>query len=428
MQMTLRTQALAALTALCVIGVGAAAVILFPRGPVYGPADLLPAESTLIFIQNVQPDIKITLGSIIPSLQTLPSYSGSTAALMRLPDGSTDWIVFEQMQNQTEPTIRAENPASFDLIRTGSPLGEEENFRTLMRSISGKSMLYVNAHKLQTSLPASVRKATGPMAIALSPQELGLARFTETRVGGNVSNGIRPFFVNPILTVQAADMRMFLSSLSEELAGDRSIAYEGRIKAWFAETFGTDLSLQYDFLPLLNDQSTFALGKITASGGLVAVLEGTGGGDLQKKLEAMHQGFGGRVAGIARLQRTFDDKFTYDNVRVDGSSVSITQEDVGGWSLMLNSNGTKTFATATNGRRFILSNSEAALRSAIGAYPPPVEGPSPIAQGSINPTALKTLLQSWIGEDPLVQLPGLKKADLHWQVLRSGNVTLLRLF
>lgn len=433
MQMTLRTQALAALTALCVVAVGAVAFVLFPRGPVYGPADLLPADRTIAFFTGLDKAGAERISALLPIVHTLPLQdTPATFALVTMSNGNTAWLTFTAKGPGTSPGVTSSDPAALTLLADGSaPLSENPDFHSLVSLHKKEADLwaFVRVPAVSLNVPTAWKVAPGPISLSVTAQGMEIARTTTARAVDTVSTGIRPFFVNPVFSMQTADLSAFISTTQDGLAGSRSTAFAGLMKNWFTETFGPDLSLQYDLLPLFLEQSTIAMGKVSATGGLITMAEGTGDAGIKERLNALHTGFANGLAGVARMQRTFDEKFTYDNMRVDGSAVSNTREDLAGWDLHITTNGKRTFATAQNGRRFILSNNAAALRLALAAYPSPLNGPAPIAQGSMDPQAVQTLLQSWTGGEKL--LPALldaRKTILQWQVLRSSNVVMLRMY
>lgn len=413
------------------VALGIAVVILtalfFPRAASYGPADVLPADRTLLYLENADPSVPAQLGFLVPVLHTMPPTDGTAAALIRHDDGSAHWVVFEKDETGAA-AMRAVHPGTLALIGTGASLSDDAAYRTLARGRAGTgSWLYVHAAQDHLALPDALEPPGGPLSIALPSSGIhiawpaaGMVRPLSAAFGSTDDQ-------RTILHLQAGDLRSLLGQLSGMLTDHTTLAYESALRAWFARTFGQDLSLVYDLAPLLEGQTSVTL--MQTNSGTLALLEGTAD-NAARQLDALHAGFAASLGTAQRVERTFDDAFSIRHVRA-GSDARESTDEVSGWHLRSATRGDSGLHSAVRGDRFMLSNDISLLRAALEtpAVPPPAASGMPVARGTLHDEAARGLLQTALpGEALPVPADLLSAPLLHWELVRSGNLTVLRVY
>lgn len=421
----LKTQAIIGIAAAVGIGLIAATALLFPRSQSYGPAEMLPADRTALYLEHTDASVLMRLRSTVPSLDTLPPDAGATAALIRHDDGSRRWVVFARDEAGAS-AIRAD-ASTLALIGTGARLSDDPAFRALSRDRAGTgSWLFLRDAQHDLSLPPVLAQPHGPLSIELRPDETRVA-WTTDGVTRPLTSGFKDIGMPVVLRVQSGDLRRFVATASDALSPDTRLAYKAALRGWFERAFGKDVSLAYDLGPLLEDQASLTLAR--AQSGTVALLEGRSRG-AASRLEALHAAFRATAGGALHVQRTFDEQFRVHNVRA-GSETTDDTSVIEGWTVRSTTRENNGIHSALKGDRFILSDDADLLREAIDALPvPAADGPGMIvAHGELDTEDTRSLLQTALpGQEP--PLPGALASEplLRWELIRNGNLAILRVF
>jgi hypothetical protein len=427
MRFTFKTQALLGIAAFICVALTLAAVILFPRSRMSGPAELLPAESTLAYIERYDSSQSALITSLLPGLLGVPvSDEPSTIAIVKMNDGTNAWIRFAR---EGEAAITSSNQSALAMLGTGAMLSDNDTFAALSRTNNSAGLwAYVRPQDVPPAVNTAIRTPETPFAISIAQDGVRVAWEHAGEAMATVSDGQKMLFANPVLAVQAGDMKDVLSRASSLLGDGTRLAYEGALRAWFSRNFGSELSPVYDLSPLLDGRSALTIGQ-NNDGTYAAVLEGNID-DAETHLNKLHEGARSSLTGVVRVQRTFDEQFEQNNLRADESAVADEERDVSGWTLRETAINGRGLYSARNGDRFILSNNAALLRKALETSASVQEGSgNAIARGTLNSATARQALRNLLPEEELPLPAGLLlKADIHWEWLRQGRLSVLRVY
>lgn len=411
------------------IAVVVLAAILFPRTASYGPADVLPAERTLLYMENADTQTIDRLGFLLPVLHTMTDVGvDAAAALIRHDDGSAHWLLFGR-DASGNPDMRAANPATLTLIGTGARLRNDAGFRALAQGRPGTgSWIYVRDAQEHLALPDTLQQPVGPLAIAATDDDMRIMWQADT-MARPLSAAFGDTGSNPVVfRLQTGDAERALGDLAGMLNGRTMLAYEAALRSWFARTFGTDLSLAYDLAPLVRGQSSVTV--VQTGSGTHALLEAASdrAGIL---LDALHAGATASIGGAQHMDRTFDENFRIRHVRAGTETASSSQE-LNGWLLQSTERDGKGVYSALKGERFMLSTDEQLLRTAMDTIAAPHDDGLPgmtVARGELRGDQARTLLQTGLPGEELPLPPDLLSSPLlRWELVRSGNLSVLRAY
>lgn len=429
MNITLRTQVLAGLTSLCVIALGAAATMFWPHAPSSSVAQLLPAESITALISDPTTESIATFGRFSVAMRSLPTDDTSAvlAGVQTTDAGGSiraGWIRFRQ-GNNGQPAIDASDDFLLTLLNNGKPtLADDDTFRSLSSSrTAGTPWAYVrSAQAGSTSFPIPANQA---LALSASGSSVSVS-WIENERRDSLPTNMRDVFSTPVFGVQAGSLRDIVAAASSTWKDAARLGYDGRLRAWFADTFGSDTSMTYALLPLLNEEASLQLGRMSATGALIGLLEGETRDDADDVLDVLHKGFASGNGGAVRMQRTFDEKFDFDNIRSGGGQTEQSEEQVGGWTVKRTDRAGGSFVSAVNGRRFIIGTNYAAVTKALSIYPDPSDSAA-VLRGYLDPSAVRARMNAWLPGEPL-PLPSILldgSGVIQWEVVRSGDLNTL---
>ena len=162
------------------------------------------------------------------------------------------------------------------------------------------------------------------------------------------------YFPSAIISITKHD----LASLWDEL---KSTTPEGILIQTIKDTFGSDSSLQYDVLPLLEDTVTLEFYR-NESGVLLFAISGQtknrrGTAALLSKL---HESFEQNMeSGMEVTERLLDGRFPSKDVRTNGTSDNNKMDSVNMWQVQqtFSTESTPLLTTAIRGTEFFVSNS-----------------------------------------------------------------------
>jgi hypothetical protein len=408
MQFSVRTQVIiGAVSLLCLLLAGTSFALLRQIGP--SPASLLPADRTVMLVSNLSPAMQKKLQTVLPALADAPLRGQDTpvAALVRSGTALT-WVTFDARGNaQTSVPL---------LTESETPLSSDAAFRQLRQTYDAQSpWLFVRFPETPLhvdgltgpTVPASVTVGTGAVQIAWPTR-------MQTGFTGPVpqeSNGT-------VLRVSAAQLTSFLTSATTLLTEQNRLTVKTLLTAWISHTVGPEVSAAYDVLPLLDGAGTLTVAQ-TGSGTDIA-LRALPHDARDASLVRIEQGIVSVAAGTERVQRTFDEKFSFDTIRLaEGDEAETAQ--IGAWSVHL-SPAASTMA-GRMGREWAFGTDRAlfttllqAMQSSAGQH---------IAEGTVDPAALNILLERWRIHLalPWDLLPAGK--DVFWTLDRKGGLAVL---
>lgn len=429
MHITLRTQVLAGITSLCVIALGTAATLFWPRTPSSSVAQLLPAESVTALISDANAESIATFGRFSAAMRSVPTDDASAilAGVQTTDAGGSvraGWIRFRQGGNG-QPAIDASDDFLLTLLNNGKPtLADDDTFRSLSASrTAGTPWAYVrSAQAGSTAFPIPANR---PLALSASGGMVSVSWVEDERRDA-LPTDMRDVFAVPVFGMQAGSLRDIVATAASTWKDAARLGYDGRLRAWFADTFGNDASMTYALLPLLNEEASLQLGRMSATGALIGLLEGETRGDAEDAMDALHKGFASGNGGAVRMQRTFDEKFDFDNIRSGGGQTEQSEEQIGGWTVRRTDRAGGSFVSAVNGRRFVIGTNHAAVTKALSAYPEPSENAA-ILRGYLDPAAVRARMNAWLPGEPL-PLPSVLSDGsglIRWEVIRSGDLNTL---
>lgn len=417
MNISIRTQLIiGAASLLCLLLVGLSLLLLRQIGP--SPASLLPADRTLILIENVQPEVREALGTIIPFLNTIPPYRGTTAALVRLPDGKTDWLIFGETKDaRGGKSIGSENPMTFALLGTGSALSADPGFLALAHNYKpGPSWIYVQNPAMQMmvqglqlpSVPLSLELGTGSLRLAW-PSRMTTA-FTGPVMG---EDG------NAIVRLNAATLSLFLKNAASIFTDAVRMPAEALLQSWISRTVGKDISMTYDIVPMLDGPGivTIAAASETLDAGVRALPSES----AENKLQRLEQEAIGASADVEQVERKFDEKFTLETIQAKTNMIPVETEQ-SGWTIR--TIASDKFVTARKGREFIVATGDALLNALLAATLGNAH--QQIADGMIRENAVTDLLRQWHIplHLPWNLIPGTGDTIM-WTMNRQGGLAVL---
>lgn len=203
------------------------------------------------------------------------------------------------------------------------------------------------------------------------------------------------------------------------------IPAEALLRQTLAELFGDELSPAYDLLPLLGKGTTL---QIARGGGESSVFLLNGSMEDPQALDARLSRLQGLFADarplVEQRQRTFDDGWTFHDVRVNPAAVERTERMLGGWRVQTTSHpeSGKAMLSARDGNRYILTNDPAAFEayaaSTHGSLSLPFHGGSFLAGGFVDLGAMRPLVEILAPDETGV--PSMQGA-FRWSLVRENE-------
>lgn len=219
-----------------------------------------------------------------------------------------------------------------------------------------------------------------------------------------------------------------LQAYGESAGSGNALLAQAIVRARLAEIAGTDISLQYEVLPLLEEPATLFVEPANGSGALGFLLEGQADAvTLAQTMDRLHASVAASLATGVVTRSTFEDT-TVSQVRQDPDALQSTEEQIGRWHVRRTGLGenspTRGIATASDGRHFMISNNRAWTDAWLHAD---AAIPLPRAQGQwVMGGVVRTSDVLPGGQGPLWDflLPGLEQ-QFAWSVEQMGGVRML---
>ncbi|MDD4287647.1 MAG: hypothetical protein PHO20_03785 [Candidatus Peribacteraceae bacterium] len=416
------------------------------------PADLLPADETLILFSSTDDALLRQYETWLPILKTLPvAEIPRTVAVVQVPNEGKALVVFARRpvapdalpsgakwtQHEVGPLfVSASSPAVFPLLQEPArPLRSSQAFTLLARGGTEQSP-WIFVERSLLPAPTTLTDSVLDTLFLHSTSHLGIfprsgsgmiVRLFPASTDGRSLSLPHPMGRTPEFSIALARPESTLGELQGKLSQESRIMLDTRMLTFFSETFGDDVSFLYDVLPLLARPARLSLSR-TASGTLSLLLQGSAS-DAAPAIARLHEAFRGSRTTARTVTRVFDGRYTFRNVRDDTHMITDELVSVGGMQMHKTIHATQgEFCSAIQGEDFLLSTDCMLLEHAILERP---QGPgaSALAAGTFSSASLSLLLGSDLPTLLLPASPLLPTNDdtLQWSLSRQGDILTLTL-
>ncbi len=429
------------LVAVAGVALGAGFVYLTLRNQTSMAEDVLPANETIAVMHNADGEMIDAVRGITNLLDNAPQLMNDeeSAALVRMPDGTTEWVVLRPSQEGGTFEIDGSAQAQ-DLIRTaGVLLRRDEQYRA-MASARTKQDGWIYLADLGEN-PAvgfaqrvAIQRKGEVMRLILSPSRPSLEAGLERDV---IAAFPAPFFV-----MSVADAQVALQMTKQAMNPDALLLATARLRQWAKDHLGPGISLDRDLAALLRGSATLQLARTTETGAVLGVLTGVlpQNADVDALLGQLHEKFVQGLPKIAHFQRDLGDNLSVSDLRLDDTVVVTQSKSINGWGVRLSSHKELGFilASAWQGNRFMISNDPDALERLVrdrgelpSIYLSTEQAPTGelLAGGFAEFSQMKDVLPSSLPGLVLARfpLPWLPFSRALWTLERKDGVTALEL-
>ena len=412
-------------------------IIIVENLTVYGnsPADFLPTEETIAVLHDIDQQMFTQDKADFPSLEGIPFATGSTVAILRMSDGTQEAVSFELSTKGTFGpfAVTVSNPEVSSLLQKQnvSPLGRDASYKLLQGAHDKTPWRYIATDAIPHS-----NGLWEEMEYALlyggtdfiGTQEIDHRRTISSKKLQDIRTSIPESAArlpHSIVRISLASPVAVWERIQKSLSAKQQIVLEG-MERRYVQQWGDDISI-LDIHALMKQPSTF---HITASGGVMHfAIEGSEN-DLTKRehtLDRIHNSFAKTLPSSRITKRVLDQRFNSTDIRYDQTQITQEVEKDGDWTIR----GTRTTEdpdgvfTATNGKRFIMSDNKETLKAVIHtqeAQQTAQQNGYIYAIGEIDQEGLQnwtaTFLQAKDRTSLLREFPN----TLFWQTIINGSV------
>lgn len=412
MNISFRTQCIIGVTSLiCILVAGTSFALLQEIGP--SPAALLPAERTLLLITNLSPDLQRTWQQTLPDLQDAPlTENGPMTAALIQKGQEKEWVLFDVhgMPSTKKPL----------LMNGEASLSSEDSYRQLRATYTASSpWMFVRFPEvplaiegLETpSLPITITIGTGSVSIAW-PMRM------ESALIGLVSEEIP----TTIASISAAKLGTLIMNIGALLTDNNTMIATSILQTWIQEIFGSDVSAQYDMLPLLDGVGTINIAQNNSGSLNVAVRVQPE--ELQEmSIDRLKKGAMNSGKDSKHISNVFDETFTFDTiVKTDDAPYEATK--MGIWDVSSTSGTNMLFAETKHA--WALGNEQELFHSLLSTMMPVLE--NAIGMGVLDIQIIDSILQRFGMRIhiPWELLLGVNHTA-HWTLKRQGGLAVLHI-
>lgn len=416
------------------------------------PADLLPAEETLILFSSADDALLRQYEAWMPVLRNLPvAEIPRTVAVVQVEGEGKVIVVFARRpvepdalpsgaqwtQRAVGPLfVSASSPAIFPLFTDPvHPLRSSRAFTLLARGETERSP-WIFVERSLLPAPATLTDSVLDTLLLRSTTHLGIfprsgsgmvVRLFPASTDGRPLPLPHPAGTAAEFSIALARPDSTFQTLQSVLTPENRIMLDTRILTFFAGTFGDDVSFTYDALPLLARPARLSMVH-TASGTVSLLLQGSAP-DAVPAIAKLHEAFRGSRTTARAVTRVFDSRYVFRNVRDDTTMVTDESAAVGGMQVRRTMHALEgQFCSAAQGEEFLLATDCALLERTILSRP---QGPgsSALAAGTFSRAGLAGLLA---GRLPVLLSPSSPllppSADpMQWSLSRQGDILTLTL-
>ena len=340
----------------------------------------LPADETVLLANKPTEESIADLEHIFPVLKNLSIPPDTeNLALVDMPNGPMELVFFLRRDTQVPIgwqkielppfVVVASSQSLVDLLaKEKLNLSSVQEFKALYNSNKKKetwSFFKMPKRNSETVFDSILEELAANEAQYVSYKKTENGFFLRTFGTNKKQHGIIPttvtlYLKDPILSITMQNLPDLWSTVQSSLIPDEADKMEGILAQIAVNTFGHDVSFQYDVLPLLEDTSTLEFNR-SESGILLFAI--TGHTKTRKKtaliLSKLHKSLEQTMDyGIETKTRILDDRFTSRDIRMNGDDAKNEMSAVGMWQIQqtLSSENVPIFTTAIRGTEFFVSN------------------------------------------------------------------------
>lgn len=406
-------------------------------------AELVPAEKTIALIRHASSKDLQALRSDLPALNSVPSLPDNTRMNVAVMEGmipqSPQWILVPDdpraaslLSSHQPTTVRgvtliASSQAAINQLlidpKDERSLALGDDYQKLIDGYedgekpSSLQIYLANQHPNQETgildqwLAALI--TTDPTSFAIRLTQKGERLVPQASLPPTL---LLPSPL-PSLTVSlanAASLETFLAPLSP----DRATPLRATMLHSFAAFLGTNVSVDYDLLPLIQKETTLHIGPSQGTGALSLLLTGNAADptiDVAARVAALRDRLQSQHVPVAIDHRTFEGEYESTIVREGSAQSARGEEEYGGWQIF--PLGTLTLAVRSDG--IMIGNhpawQEQLIKENADVTPLPSTHTQRIAAGLVtrewadsfrkllNPLPLPSLMQRFMnGSSPLL--------------------------
>lgn len=420
------------------------------------PADFLPSNRTIALFSNVSEETLRKFETIFPQLGEVEPKPSSTIALLKAEDQIHIAEFLSATGNEDVNAlilgrfaVVTSNNLARDLLKTSTPrLSSINSYNSLVAQRKPTdTWVFLDISALPQSktitqelVSAAIPKGSTHAAITFEDDLTQLA-FAPVNIvpKQGLSPSIKSSLSDAIATIRFANASHAIEKMLTETDDTTRSFVEGALRQLVEDAFGPNISFQFDILPLFEGPTSLHLG-LNESGTLLVAIEGVAHSskDLDDRLEVLYEGFKTTLPTTRVTQRTFDKRFSAQDIRTDDSLISEETTKHENWVInSLESEDEKRFFTARRSATFVLSNDEDALmqileRSANITLPtsPSITSSIRISDGIIKTQELMAILEDEfpiLTEGSLLPFPLDFSGTVLWSVEQRGLITILTL-
>jgi hypothetical protein len=335
------------------------------------PADFVPvSEVQAILFHPSERSLK--------EFSDIKSNEAEAIVILTTPDGAAA-VQFIRDAKQSDGSIgpyilEVDNVEARDLIGIHEqPLSSDVTFSTLKTHASTETewaFLSASLFPQGASLFADVLKAllvakSSGVALWYIDNDISVRHISDALIAKKAPTTI-PEMPDSFAVFAFGNGQASFRSLQQSLQKDDAIVLEGLLQE-AVHTYGKNISLQYDILPLLKEPSSV---QLSASGGVLNILLS---GSMQETkslhsiLDRLHAEYERTLPSSKITKRVLDKRFSSIDIRHDPTMIERNQRAEEGWLVRSTSlaGSHKEMVTATQSNAFIIGTTRADVAHAI---------------------------------------------------------------
>ncbi|MDD5470171.1 MAG: hypothetical protein PHO92_05245 [Candidatus Peribacteraceae bacterium] len=356
-------------------------------------SDVLPARETVLLIEQPSQETIDQFGQWFPRLKgiAIPP-SSEAAALVRLPNGATELLIFARAHGQQE--------TAEELLGTFPPfvvLASSQEALTLVRETKGvlsqfkpfQQLVRVRARDGQwtylrtDALPAAAGTTEQLMRHLLFGQDRFAAITQQTDSVQIDTTDQQPpaikylatppetwSMANPILAIAVHDLAAAFRGALQQFPAEEQAVLQAILAQRIRAALGPDVSMEFDLLPLLENETMIALSR-NGSGALAFAIRGETKRAEQAMdlLRILQESAGNTLRGTEVRTRLFDGRFPAKDIRLAQQEQPEPAKTENGWHVWRGRTADETapLIGAVKGRTFVLSNDTASAEALLAA-------------------------------------------------------------
>ncbi|MBU0767078.1 hypothetical protein KKF55_04865 [Patescibacteria group bacterium] len=413
------------------------------------PADFLPEYHTVALFSKVDEETIRKFEAFFPVLGTITPNQKKTIALLAIEEELFVAEFLESDEDSTEETtfgrfsVSVSDPLAEALLKTSTPrLSSSLSYNQLVQE---ESWVFLDLSVLPFSktFPEKILNALIPIGSTHAALSFEDGRTQISFVGSTplpirgLSPTIESTFSGSALTLRSYNASHTWTKLTHALADTERSFLEGSVSRIVEETFGSSVSFTYDILPMFTSPTTIHLGK-NSSGVTLLAVEGIDKNSrtLSEHIELLHDGFRSVSPSTQVTKRTFDDRFSATDIRIDKSSTQKETDKYLNWEIITTrTSDRREFASAMRGSTFVMANSLSALEQILEKNVEVIPPSNPsltvlekITDGSVSLEDASSLIKEVFPSLKSESLPPFfnhLSGKLLWSVEQQGAVTTL---